>query len=717
MALEERGKVFSLVHEINQWVLQVSGNLEDLAEFIINRLLNMFPFEAGWLLLMEGRQLVVVAADPQHQQDKERKLRLDNSVTGYVATDPNRGALRIRDINESEFRHLYQPVAGGGMVSILTAPLYIGGRCIGVLNLESSQPGAFTEHHEELITIFAEHLAVAIESLRSGQDTQLLSKIAGDVSASLDIGETEQTILDQVLERVGATVGQILLIEGNYLSIFGSATGEDPLSVRPRINDCASGLAILPADDPGRKDLEEQGIIRICGKSVIIPEVDRVPRYKSFTGPYPRRVHSELAIPLILEGEVIGVFNLESHLPNAFSKETEERLLTFVQEQIPEISDALQFKRTADLGQILKRGLAVADALYGQLLSLKGDHLIIEHTSGDEPIGTMIKIEELDSGSWAPITGRAAKERRVVNVPDVQADPGYRRFLGEGMKSELVVPLSAHGEVIGVLNLESSIPDYFTDEHAKFLERVASYAAVALLNARTAEKERKAAVFERTGEMVHRLNNRLGPISARIEIIRITRRQLLESDPDLERGLDEIKQQVNRVLEEVRKARDADDEPVTPMVIASVVDEALEQAKDSLHEKIKLNRDRQAELALPRVRATSMLRDVLFNVIDNAIRYMTPQGGLLEIRTSTEASNADDQTTWVDVFICDTGKGIPRHMWEKIFTGFSEQAGGSHGLGLMWSRVVVARCGGNLEVYDSELDKGACFRIRLPAVV
>jgi PAS domain S-box-containing protein len=106
------------------------------------------------------------------------------------------------------------------------------------------------------------------------------------------------------------------------------------------------------------------------------------------------------------------------------------------------------------------------------------------------------------------------------------------------------------------------------------------------------------------------------------------------------------------------------------------------------------------------------LRQVLTNLIDNAIKY-SPEGGAVEIRL-------DSQNGECLIEVADEGLGIPSSELERIFEKFyrldpqqTRGVGGS-GLGLYICRELVARMNGRLEV-DSEPGKGSRFTVALPA--
>ncbi len=90
------------------------------------------------------------------------------------------------------------------------------------------------------------------------------------------------------------------------------------------------------------------------------------------------------------------------------------------------------------------------------------------------------------------ITGTAAAERRTVRVNDVVNDPRHVICeLGLSTGSELVIPLLLQDRLIGVLDLESTEKNAFTEQHERMLATLASFVAIALENARLFEEARE----------------------------------------------------------------------------------------------------------------------------------------------------------------------------------------------------------------------------------
>jgi len=103
------------------------------------------------------------------------------------------------------------------------------------------------------------------------------------------------------------------------------------------------------------------------------------------------------------------------------------------------------------------------------------------------------------------------------------------------------------------------------------------------------------------------------------------------------------------------------------------------------------------------------LRQVLVNLLDNAIKY-SASGGRVEI--SAEA-RADE----VMIVVTDTGTGIPAEeiprIWERLYRGDKSRSQRGLGLGLSLVRAIIKAHGGSIEV-QSSVGKGSSFIIHLP---
>ncbi|HSS99012.1 MAG TPA: ATP-binding protein [Terriglobales bacterium] len=108
-----------------------------------------------------------------------------------------------------------------------------------------------------------------------------------------------------------------------------------------------------------------------------------------------------------------------------------------------------------------------------------------------------------------------------------------------------------------------------------------------------------------------------------------------------------------------------------------------------------------------------MLRKVIDNLVDNAIKFTPPHGKVQLL--------AAGENGWVKLNIQDSGIGIPKeelpHIFERFYQvdGSSTRRFGGTGLGLALAKEIIELHGGEISV-ESEVGQGSTFQIRLPAL-
>jgi signal transduction histidine kinase len=111
---------------------------------------------------------------------------------------------------------------------------------------------------------------------------------------------------------------------------------------------------------------------------------------------------------------------------------------------------------------------------------------------------------------------------------------------------------------------------------------------------------------------------------------------------------------------------------------------------------------------------SSRLEQVMWNLLTNAIKF-TPCGGRVEIHLNRSDS-------YLEIAVCDTGKGIPAEFLPFVFERFSQfgdtdaRRQGGLGLGLAIARHVVELHGGTIEAESPGEGRGSTFKVRLPAL-
>jgi diguanylate cyclase (GGDEF)-like protein len=248
-------------------------------------------------------------------------------------------------------------------------------------------------------------------------------------------------------------------------------------------------------------------------KPVYVPDVTKDSRYVA----HLPTTKSEVAIPLMVRDEVVGVLDIQSEEVDAFDSETLDLLTLFSTQASIALENArlysLEQRRTRQLeaiNAIARQTTAVLnlDELLGKVCDLvlprfPVDHVVVMLLDEDEHLrvrahkGKLTPI--LTQGAALPIgTGmgmRALELGKTVVENEVAFVSQYLASFVE-TRSEMCVPLIFFGEKLGVLMLESATPDNFTHEDVPPLESVADICAGAIQNAHYFEKAQQLAYID-----------------------------------------------------------------------------------------------------------------------------------------------------------------------------------------------------------------------------
>jgi len=146
--------------------------------------------------------------------------------------------------------------------------------------------------------------------------------------------------------------------------------------------------------------------------------------------------------------------------------------------------------------------------------------------------------------------------------------------------------------------------------------------------------------------------------------------------------------------------------------VEEIIAGVMEELKNAAKEKNLYLKFEKPKTPLPKILADEdKIRQVILNVVDNAIRY-TERGGV-EIKLEIEGLK-------LKIIVSDTGVGMTRYELSKIFESFSRAAAGTQlytegvGLGLYIARKFVEMHNGKIWAESKGKDKGSTFYIELP---
>src|SRR5579863_10431852 len=272
------------------------------------------------------------------------------------------------------------------------------------------------------------------------------------------------------------------------------------------------------------------GAAATTGQAIRVGDVSKDPRYL----PAVDAVRSEMAVPLIVRGRVIGVMDIESRQPDYFTP-AQQTILTLVASRIgTAVENARLFENTRrqaetllllnEIGRETSATLHVEEVLRraAQLAKRLIDYQIFSILLYDDAAAAFrhrvtVKFgQQVQEKSSVPahegIIGAAASLRRPVVVPDVSIDPRYHMANPE-TRSELAVPMIYKNQVVGAMDLESPQLNYFTPDHVQVLSILAGHLAVSIENARLYEQlARDESRMERDLNAARRIQGALLPV-------------------------------------------------------------------------------------------------------------------------------------------------------------------------------------------------------------
>jgi signal transduction histidine kinase/DNA-binding response OmpR family regulator len=596
------------------------------------------------------------------------------------------------------------------------------------------------------ITAEIERLGDELAEVREqlGATSEVLSVIGRSAS---DLEGVLETVVESARKLCGADAVQVFLVDGDrYRLAYGSGTTAE---YREFI---ANNPVVLD-----RRTLV--GRIGLDRRATQITDVLADPEYRT-DAQRMAGYRTLMGVPMLLDGEVVGVLSVWRIQVHPFSGRAVEVLTTFAAQaalavRTVDLVSTLE-SRTDELGRKLNQlealgvvGQAVSSSLnpnevlntiITQAVQLSGSdggsiyefdedarEFRVETVCGTSP-------EAFDALRRARIAlddtfiGKAAALGRPLELTDLRdapLDPHLSVLAETGWRSLVAVPMLSEGRIVGAMVIRRHTPGRIPQEIYDLLETFASQSSLALINAQLYRQlERQSAALEVASRhkseflasMSHELRTPLNAIIGFSEVL--LERMFGELNERQDDYLRDIWSSGKHLLELLNDILDLSKIEAGQMVLSRsefAVRESLEYClsmvrERALKQRILLSLEVDPEVGLldaDRLR----FRQVVLNLLSNAVKF-TPDGGRVRVRASIR-----DQDLVVEV--ADTGPGVAVEDRQRIFDSFqqgvqhAEQTEGT-GLGLTLSKRILELHDGRIWV-ESEIGQGSTFGFALPA--
>lgn len=555
---------------------------------------------------------------------------------------------------------------------------------------------------EELRSEISSHVqdlqALSRESLRQRQEFRALLETGRMISASLDLAEVLQRVVDSVTLGANADYGVIALLEPSSDDKMRVLAGYDPLG-RPdwEASDVHFSLS--------RHHLIEHAIRR--RRQIIFQEVEESSQLLALHALLGSVEMGPLMVqPLLHKNESLGVIILSNSRTKRHFTQNDGRLCEALASQVTTaIANARLYQHVTDLLRIhqeeASQRRAILESIADGVVVADAQAQVIMANAAAERIFDIPQTELIGCGITQVCKGLFQKKGPLPGLtPPSKAGFLQSTFeLGEKTISGSLAPVYLpEGKLLGVVAVFRDITKEATAERAK-----SRFIA-------TVSHELRTPMTSVKGYLDLVIGGMAGEINA-------TQKRFLST----------IKINADRMINIINNmiyVSDLDGAPLQLNAKPTDVAEQINGAVAAIREQLEI-RDLALLLEvaddLPPVRADpTRLRQILDNLLSNACKFTYP-GGQIKIGAQLHEDDGvgAGSPSFLLVSIADTGVGVVPEEQEKIFEPFycaenplEEEATGV-GVGLTIARSLVQAHGGRMWM-ESEPDQGSVFYFTLP---
>lgn len=680
-AEQERRQFASTLQEIAR---TISSTLDPDQVFtqVLEQLERVIAFDSASIFLVEDDHLQLVAAHGFDETEALNNLRLPldaelidaemlRTKEPIVIPDVRREPrwIKAKDLPESDL------IRGW-----IGAPLIVRDTVVGVLNVDSHQVGAYGARDVEVVSAFADQAATAVsnarlfaESQRQVRATQALAETARVVTASLDMADVPQRILNQTMRSLEAEAASLALVDEETGELeFKVATGpaaEKVIGFRLEPGQGIAGWAAQHEEAVAVDNAQEDGRF--------FPGVDEM------TG---MRTQGVICAPIYVQGRLIGVLEAINMPHDGITSEQLELLKGIAGLAGTAIAHAQLFSETQS-----------ARERYAGLFNDSIDPILISDLKGVVTEANH-RAEGFLGHPLDSLIGRSVYE---LHTPDREQLPQdlAEMDIGETIAydSEAThrkgnrLPVEVHVKRIDI-------------DHQPYLQWI-----LRDISERLELDELRA---DLTSMIFHDLRSPLGNVMSSLEMLE----ESIPDDKTLRSVLSIAQRSSRRLSRLVESLLDLGQLESGQAVLNREVASLVETVEEAVEEVSPLAEAKSHQMSLeagPEIPAVSMdvdmIRRVVINLLENAIKY-TRSGGEISVGLDRDGDE-------LRVRVKDTGPGIPQEKQQQIFDKFSrihhEGRPKGLGLGLAFCRMAIEAHDGRISV-DSETDKGSTFTFRLP---
>jgi len=356
-AFRERAELLDFLLEVSR-ITSETLDLDMLLANVADIVKVVVPYDLFAILLYsEKNQGLRIRYSIGHREEVVRSLviGLGEGVVGAAAQ--SREPVLVGDVR-ADARYL---VALDAVRSELAVPMMAHGKLVGVIDLQSTRLRAFQDQDRRIMRLIASRVAGSIENAslyrrvnHQNRTFRTLAQLSQEFSSILDLDELLGKIAASVRTLINYDAFSILLVDAERkLLRFRFSVRYDQ---RVDLDNIALGKGITGAAAESRQ-------------TVRVVNTMQDPRYIASQPD----IHSEMAVPLIVQDRVVGVLNMESERIGNFTEEHERTLSLLAPQIASSVENARLYEELAGREQRMDQDLKAARKLQKVLLPREAD--------------------------------------------------------------------------------------------------------------------------------------------------------------------------------------------------------------------------------------------------------------------------------------------------------------------------------------------------------
>ena len=524
-------------NEVLRVIASSTGELEPVFEAILANATRICEAKFGLLFRYDNERFFPSAGlgTPPALAEFQRQRGWFSPLPASVLDRVMRTRKVAHNIDDAAELNPSAPSRLGGARSTVAVPMLKDDKLVGAIVIYRQEVRPFTEKQIDLVTSFANQAVIAIDN------TRLLNELRQSLQ--------QQTATADVLKVISRSAFDLQTVLDALAELAVRLCAADRSVIRRRVGDTYPVAATF-GFSPEQRAYREQhlttpdagsifGRTLIEGRTVHIPDLLADPEYRQPDAAHVANVigvRAGLGVPLMREGNVVGVLSVVRNEPRAFTQKQIELVETFADQAVIAIENVRLFDevraRTRELSEALEQQTATSDVLrvisgspnalepvfqamlanatricdanLGLIFRREGDAFRVVSLHGPPPaLADERRRNPVFHPSPGTALGRAAATKQTVQIADVQTEPGYSHAtpgLGStagiatlaGARTVVAVPMLKEDEMVGAIVIYRQEVRPFTDKQIELVTNFAAQAVIAIENTRLLNELRES---------------------------------------------------------------------------------------------------------------------------------------------------------------------------------------------------------------------------------